>query len=586
MRTFFKFLKIYRLSAGMAIAFMLIELVAELLQPYLISIIIDEGIAKQDLSVVWLWGGVLALAALASFACGILSSFVSAHASQGLGYDVREALYSKVQGMAYAAFNRFATSSLITRLTNDAMQLQDVVFIGLRFFLRMPLLVVGSMIMALIVHASLGFLLVITVPALLLFVIWVMKRASVLFRSVQLRLDALNGVMQENFTGMRLIRIFVRRKVEGERFARRGRELMNSSVSAMRLTELTQPFILLLMNAGIIAVLWFGHLEIDTGSASMGQVVAIVNYSLRTAIAMSMLGSIMMTVSRARASAQRVEEVLFTEEQDALASADHRARTATAMAGDLAFENVAFRYPDAGAPSLEDVTFGVREGQTAAIMGATGSGKTTLMQLIIRFYEPDEGVVRVGGEDVRDVDLGTLRGSIGYVPQEALLFTGSIRDNIAWGKEDATMEEIVEAAESAQIHETIVKFPDGYDTQLGQRGVNLSGGQKQRLSIARALIRKPAILLLDDSMSALDTRTEAALMQALGRLSGTTTLLVTQKISAASKSDLIVLLDDGRMLAQGKHEELLAAEPLYRAICQSQSGEEVSARAADSASCK
>ncbi|MBO9596311.1 MAG: ABC transporter ATP-binding protein [Cohnella sp.] len=585
MRTFFKFLGKYRISAGMAVGFMLIELFAELMQPYLISIIIDKGIARQDLSVVWLWGGVLALAALAAFACGILSSFVSAHASQGLGYDVREALYSKVQGMAYAAFNRFATSSLITRLTNDATQLQDVVFMGLRFFLRMPLLVVGSMIMALTVHASLGFLLVVTVPVLVLFVIWVMKRASELFRRVQVRLDTLNGVMQENFTGMRLIRIFVRRKVEGERFAQRGRELMNSSVSAMQLTEFTQPFILLLMNAGIIAVLWFGHQEIDTGSASMGQVVAIVNYSLRTAVAMSMLGSIIMTVSRARASAQRVEEVLFTEEKDALTTED-AGSGGTALAGDLAFENVTFRYPDAGAPSLENVTFGVRAGQTAAIMGATGSGKTTLMQLIIRFYEPDSGVVRVGGEDARDVDLGTLRGSIGYVPQEALLFTGTIKDNIAWGKEDATMEEIIEAAESAQIHETIMKFPDGYDTQLGQRGVNLSGGQKQRLSIARALIRKPAILLLDDSMSALDTRTEAAVMQALGRLSGTTTLLITQKITAASKSDLIILLDDGRMLAQGSHEQLLAAESLYRAIYESQSGEEAAAHAADSASYK
>lgn len=569
----------------MAIGFMLIELFAELMQPFLIAKIIDEGIAKQDLSVVWLWGGVLALGALTAFAAGITSSFVAAHASQSLGYDVREALYAKVQGMAYAAFNRFATSSLITRLTNDATQLQDVVFMGLRFFLRMPLLVVGSMIMAVTVHAELGLLLVVTVPLLIVFVMWVMKKASVLFRKVQTRLDTLNGVMQENFTGMRLIRIFVRKDVEGERFARRGRELMDSSVSAMRLTEFTQPFILFLMNAGIIAVLWFGHKDIDTGSATLGQVVAIVNYSLRTSIAMSIFGSIVMTVSRARASAVRIEEVLTTEEKDAK-GASNAGSGVEGLVGSLSFENVTFRYPEAGAPSLEQATFRVQPGQTAAIMGATGSGKTTLMQLVIRFYEPDAGVIRIGGEDVRDIDLQRLRGSIGYVPQEALLFTGTIRDNIAWGKEDATMADIIEAAELAQIHETIVKFPDGYDTQLGQRGVNLSGGQKQRLSIARALIRKPAMLLLDDSMSALDTRTEAALMQALGRLSGTTTLLVTQKISAASKSDMILLLDDGRLLAQGSHEALLAESPLYRAIYESQSGEEAARHAADSASFK
>ncbi|MFD0673790.1 ABC transporter ATP-binding protein [Cohnella sp. GCM10027633] len=585
MRTFFRFLGTYRWSAGMAIGFMLIELFAELMQPFLIAKIIDEGIAKQDLSVVWLWGGVLALGALTAFAAGITSSFVAAHASQSLGYDVREALYAKVQGMAYAAFNRFATSSLITRLTNDATQLQDVVFMGLRFFLRMPLLVVGSMIMAVTVHAELGLLLVVTVPLLIVFVMWVMKKASVLFRKVQTRLDTLNGVMQENFTGMRLIRIFVRKDVEGERFARRGRELMDSSVSAMRLTEFTQPFILFLMNAGIIAVLWFGHKDIDTGSATLGQVVAIVNYSLRTSIAMSIFGSIVMTVSRARASAVRIEEVLTTEEKDAK-GASNAGSGVEGLVGSLSFENVTFRYPEAGAPSLEQATFRVQPGQTAAIMGATGSGKTTLMQLVIRFYEPDAGVIRIGGEDVRDIDLQRLRGSIGYVPQEALLFTGTIRDNIAWGKEDATMADIIEAAELAQIHETIVKFPDGYDTQLGQRGVNLSGGQKQRLSIARALIRKPAMLLLDDSMSALDTRTEAALMQALGRLSGTTTLLVTQKISAASKSDMILLLDDGRLLAQGSHEALLAESPLYRAIYESQSGEEAARHAADSASFK
>lgn len=580
MRTFFRMVGTYRWTAFLAIALMLIELIVDLMQPFLISIIIDEGIAKRDLHVVWLWGGMLALGALIAFVAGIASSFVAAHASQSVGYDVREALYAKMQGMAYAAFNRFATSSLITRLTNDATQLQDLVFAGLRFFLRMPLLVIGSMIMAVTVHAKLGLLLVVTVPVLFVFVIWVMKKASVLFRNVQIRLDTLNGVMQENFTGMRLIRIFVRRNVEGERFARRGRELMDSSVSAMRLTEFTQPFILFLMNAGIIAVLWFGHQDIALGTATLGQVVAIVNYSLRTSIAMSLFGWIVMTVSRARASAARIEEVLKTEEKEATGAGGADAM----LAGSLAFENVSFRYPGAETPSLEQVSFAVQAGQTAAIMGATGSGKTTLMQLIIRFYEPESGIVSVGGEDVRGIDLQRLRGSIGYVPQEAMLFTGTIRENIAWGKEDATMDEIIEAAKQAQIHETITGFPDGYETMLGQRGVNLSGGQKQRLSIARALVRKPSILLLDDSMSALDTRTEAALMQALGRLEGTTTLLITQKISAASKSDLILLLDDGKLLAQGTHESLLASSGLYRAIYESQAGEEAARHAADSAS--
>lgn len=582
MRTFFRFLKTYRLAAGLAILSMLVELVAELVQPFFISKIIDDGIAKHDLSVVWMWGGILALGALAAFAAGIASSFVAGHASQSLGYDIREALYAKVQGMAYKAFGRLPTSSLITRLTNDANQLQDVVFMGLRFFLRMPLLVVGSMIMALVVHADLGFLLVVAVPILAAFVFWVMKKASLLFRKVQQRLDALNGVMQENFTGMRLIRIFVRRDVEGERFARQGRELMQSSVSAMTLTEFTQPFIVLLMNAGIIAVLWFGHKEIQVGTASLGDVVAIVNYSLRTTIAMSMLGSIVSTVSRARASAQRVEEVLLTaEDETSGTAADSDDARGAPLDGGLGFENVTFRYPLAEAPSIENVTFRVSPGQTVAIMGATGSGKTTLMQLIVRFYEPDNGMIRIGGTRADALPLAKLRGSIGYVPQESLLFTGSIRDNIGWGKDGASMEEIEEAAKLAQINETIASFPTGYETQLGQRGVNLSGGQKQRLSIARALVRKPAYLLFDDSMSALDTRTEAALLQALRGLTGTTKLIITQKVSTALAADLILLMDEGRLLAQGTHEQLLRAEPLYRRIYESQYGEEAAAHAID-----
>lgn len=581
MRTFFRFLKTYRLAAGLAILSMLIELVAELVQPYFISKIIDDGIAQRDLSVVWMWGGILALGALAAFAAGIASSFVAGHASQSLGYDIREALYAKVQGMAYKAFSRLPTSSLITRLTNDANQLQDVVFMGLRFFLRMPLLVIGSMIMALIVHADLGFLLVVTVPILAAFVFWVMKKASLLFRKVQQRLDALNGVMQENFTGMRLIRIFVRRDVEGERFARQGSELMRTSVSAMTLTEFTQPFIVLLMNAGIIAVLWFGHKEIQVGTASLGDVVAIVNYSLRTTIAMSMLGSIVSTVSRARASAQRVEEVLLTAEDETSGAAGTAVADGAPLDGSLGFENVTFRYPLSEAPSIENVTFRVTPGQTVAIMGATGSGKTTLMQLIVRFYEPDSGTIRIGGTGADALPLAKLRGSIGYVPQESLLFTGTIRDNIGWGKDGATMEEIEEAARLAQIHETIANFPSGYETQLGQRGVNLSGGQKQRLSIARALVRKPAYLLFDDSMSALDTRTEAALLQALRGLAGTTKLIITQKVSTALAADLILLMDEGRLLAQGTHEHLLRVEPLYRRIYESQYGEEAAAHAID-----
>lgn len=573
MFTIMRFLKKYQVSAYTAVFLMLIELTVELVQPFLISIIIDKGITPKNTSVVLLWGGVMVGGSVIAFAAGILSSFFAAHASQSFAYDIREKLYEKVQAFSYSVFNRFATSSLITRLTNDVTQLQDTVFMGLRFMLRMPLVVTGSMIMALVVHTELGFLLALTVPALFLFVIWIMKKASVLFKRVQLRLDAVNGMMQENLSGMRLIRVFVRREEEASRFARYSGELMKSSVSALRFTEITMPFIVLIMNAGIIAVLWFGHKQINVGGATTGEVVAIVNYSLRTAGALSALSMIVATFSRARASAQRVNEAFATDSESSDKQALSLAYAKRIVKGSVEFEKVTFQYPNTDAPVLEDISFRVGPGETVAILGATGSGKSSLMQLILRLYEEDKGVIRIDDQVASELNTRELHDAIGYVPQEVLLFTGTIRENIAWGKEGASLEEIVEAAMLAQIHETITQLPKGYDTLLGQRGINLSGGQKQRISIARALIRKPVILLLDDSTSALDVKTEAALLQAIRTIS-CTTFLITQKISSTLDADLILLLDNGRLLAQGNHKQLLANQALYKRIYESQFGEE------------
>jgi len=576
MRSVFQILGKYRVAAFTAIFLMLVELTVELVQPLLISKIIDEGIGPRDTQVVILWGSVLVGGTLIAFAAGILSSFYAAHVSQSLGYDIREKLYGKVQSYAYAVFNRFAASSLITRLTNDVTQVQDTTFMGLRFMLRVPLVVIGSLIMALVVHPGLGFLLLLTVPILVLFILWMVRKAAELFARVQLRLDSVNGVMQENLTGMRLIRVFVRGEKETERFARHSGDLMQSSTSAQRLTEITQPFIVLIMNAGIITVLWFGHLDIQVGSATTGEVVAIVNYSLRTAGALSALSMLVAAFSRARASALRIEEALLTENGEADGSgrgAEPGQEPAHLGEGRVAFERVNFRYPDTESFALEDISFRAEAGDTVAILGATGAGKSSLVQLILRLYEEESGTIRIGGKEAGEWDTRRLRDSIGYVPQEVVLFTGSIRENIAWGSPDASDEEIAEAAKFAQIHETIVRLPEGYDTMLGQRGVNLSGGQKQRLSIARALVRKPAILILDDSTSALDVRTEAALLRELEGMA-CTTFLITQKISSALHADLILLLDDGRLIAQGSHRRLLAESALYRRIYESQYGEE------------
>ncbi|MCL6660579.1 MULTISPECIES: ABC transporter ATP-binding protein [Paenibacillus] len=587
------YLKKYRVAAIAALVMMLIELAVELAQPYLISKIIDNGIQQGDLSVVWLWGGVLVGSAVVAFAAGIASSFFASHASLGFGYDLREKLYEKVQTFSYAVFNRFATSSLITRLTGDVTQVQDTVFMSLRFMTRVPLVVIGSMIMAVIVNPRLGLLLVVMVPVLLIVVVWMIKKAALLFRNVQRRLDAVNGVIQENLTGIRLIRVFVRMGHEIERFAGFSGKLMKGTISALRLTETTMPFMLLMMNVCIIAVLWFGRVDIASGNATVGEVVAVINYLLRTIGAMSALSWILVTFSRASASAQRLNEVFNTEdtsetEQNKAVSASvpsagsvnsshfpqsvYPAKKQRAVQGAVEFRSVGFSYPNSEITVLDNITFTAKAGERIAIMGATGSGKSSLVQLIPRLYTEDQGKVRIDGADASELDLSMLRGAIGYVPQEVVLFTGSIRENIAWGQEEATLEEIVEAAKRAQIHETIENLPNGYDTLLGQRGVNLSGGQKQRLSIARALVRRPRILILDDSTSALDVATEGRLLDALEELS-CTTFIITQKISSTTSADLILLLDDGQLIGQGKHEDLMESSELYRRIHESQYGE-------------
>ncbi len=569
MNIIFSYLKTYRTAAIAALLMMVIELAVELSQPLLISKIIDDGIREQDNRIVWLWGGVLVVSAVIAFIAGVLSSFFASHASQGFAFDLRDQLYEKVQSFAYAVFSRFPTSSLITRLTADVSQLQDTIFMGLRFMTRVPLVVAGSVIMALVVHVKLGLLLALTLPVLIVFLLWVMKKAAVLFRSVQIRLDGVNSVIQENLTGIRLIRVFVRMNHEIARFAASSGELMMSTVAALRLTETSAPLIMLIVNAGIMLVLWFGRIEISTGNATLGQTVAVINYSLRTIGALSALSWIMATFSRARASSQRIQEVMSADELEAKELAAVTARKVAPVRGKVDFQQVSFRYPQSDIAVLEDITFAVQPGERVAIMGATGSGKSSLVGLIPRLYEQSSGVILVDGRPSAEMEISRLRGAIGYVPQEVLLFTGSVRENIAWGNPQATQEEIEQAAMAAQIHETVKELPHGYDTMLGQRGVNLSGGQKQRLTIARALVRKPAILILDDSTSALDAVTEGRLLAELKRMS-CTTFLITQKISSTVSADLILLLDEGRLIAQGTHDELMESSELYRKINESQ----------------
>ncbi|MFB1083137.1 ABC transporter ATP-binding protein [Jeotgalibacillus sp. JSM ZJ347] len=564
------FLTPYKVAIIIALLLMLTELAVELVQPLIISYIIDQGILQNDLSAVMMWGAVLVGCSLAAFAAGVTNSFYSSHVSQSFGFDIREALYKRVQDFSFSNFSVFPTSSLITRLTNDVTMLQNTVFMSLRIMMRAPLLVIGSVIMALLVNPMLALVLVISVPVLILFLIVVMSKAGNLFKSVQERLDHVNNVMQENLSGIRLIKAFLRGKHEMKRFRQSSEQLMDKTVSALRLIEVTMPVILLLMNISILVILWFGTVEVNTGGASVGEVVAIVNYATRMTGALSIVTMIIMVFSRAKASSTRIGDVLNTDIDlyDQTSS-----KNFTIKKGEISFDHVSFTYPETSMKIIDDLSFAVKAGERVSVLGGTGSGKSTIFQLIPRLYDVNEGTIRIDGHPISDMTLKHLRNQIGFVPQEAMLFTGTIQENIKWGNEHATFEEVQEAAKRAQIHDTIMSLPKQYETVLGQKGVNLSGGQKQRLSIARALVKKPVILLLDDSTSALDMKTEAKLLQALEELS-CTTIMITQKISTTMASDRILLIEDGKLLDQGHHDELVKESDLYRKIVESQAGKE------------
>lgn len=564
------FLHPYKIPMVVALLLMLAELTVELLQPLLMAKIIDDGILKEDYSVVTFWGAVMLALSFLAFASGIINSFYAAHVSQGFGFDIRKQLFGKVQSFTFEKLSKFPASSLITRMTNDITQLQNTLFMGLRIMLRAPLLIIGSVIMSFFVNAALATVFAFVIPFVIILLIWIMRKGSGLFKKVQAKLDAVNDVLRENLMGMRLIKAYVRRGHEIKRFTKATDSLRNSTTKALRMIEMAMPSLLLIMNIGIIYILWNGQVQVASGNVQVGEVVAIVNYGLRTTAALSMFSFIVMFLSRSRASASRVMEVLEIDE----AEEKSVGKQVLLQDGSIYFNNVSFVYPGTSERVLKDISFHVKAGDTVAVMGGTGSGKSSLFQLIPRLYEVDSGKILIDDVPVRSMNIECLRNQIGLVPQEAVLFSGSVKDNIAWGKEHASYEEIIEAAKAAQIHETIIKLPNQYETKIGQKGVNLSGGQKQRLSVARAFVRRPKILLLDDSTSALDVKTEKKLLNALKNYT-CTTLLITQKISTAQEADYTLLLDEGKIVAYGHHHELLETSPLYQKIYRSQMMEEV-----------
>lgn len=563
-----RFLHPYRHWAVLAPLLMVLEVAMDLMQPRLIQRLIDQGVARGDLGVVvntGLWMIGLALIGLVG---GMGCTVFAIMAGQGFGADLRGALFRRVQALSFGNLDRLETGALITRLTNDVTQVQEVVMMLLRVMVRVPLLLIGSLIMAVLTSPRLALLFVVLIPVVVLLLTWIINRTYPLFHQVQQRLDTLNTVLQENLAGVRLVKAFARARYEIDRFGRANDRLMTTNLTAVRLSAITMPLMMLTLNFGIAGALWIGGLQVNAGGLQVGQLIAFINYLMQTLMSLMMVSMLIVRLSRAAASASRIEEVLVSEPEvrtrpDVL--------TTFAPRGLVAFEDVSFSYRGGHDPALQAIDFVAEPGQTVAILGATGAGKSSLVNLIPRFYDVTAGRVTIDGVDVRAIDEVALRATIGIALQEAILFSGTIRDNIRYGRPDASDDEVIAAAKLAQAHDFISRFPDGYNAVVDQRGVNLSGGQKQRLAIARALLLQPALLILDDSTSAVDVETEARIQAALAHAQpGQTRFIVAQRISTVLTADKIVVLDDGRIVAEGTHAELLATSPIYHEIYASQ----------------
>jgi len=581
LRRMIHFVKPYQAQAILTLALLLGMVAADLLIPRLTQRVIDEGIARQDLGTILATSLLMlgAAALSASFAVG--NTLLSVRVAMGVSTDLRSALVRKVQTFSFGNLDRIQTGQLLVRATSDVNQVQTIVQMSLRILTRAPLWMVGSVVMLITTSTQLALLMLALMPVIGIIIGFFLTKARSLFVSVQRKLDALNQVMQENLAGVRVVKAFVRDEHENARFDQANRDLMAENIKVMQLAATLLPTMLFLVNVAVVGVVWFGGKLAIAGDLTVGEIVASINYMAYSLFPMMMLGGMIGPLSAADASAARIWEVL-----DSTAEVQNRpdARPLPYVTGRVAFENVCFSYNSSndfsrsdGAtsdePVLKDVNLVAEPGQTVAILGATGSGKSSLIHLIPRFYDVKQGRVTLDGVDVRDIPLGVLRTQVGIALQETVLFSGTVRDNIRYGRPDASDEEVVAAAKAAQAHDFVTAFPDGYDMPVGQRGVNLSGGQKQRIAIARALLVRPKVLVLDDSTSAVDVETEVKIEAALEQLMADSTIFViAQRISTVLNADKIVVLERGQIAAEGTHAELMASSPIYREIYESQLG--------------
>ena len=571
LRRLLSYIRPYKVIAALAVAFLIGSVFADLMLPRLIQRIIDDGIGQKDMTVIVNTVFMMLFIALFEALFTIGNTFLSVRVSQGFAADVRSDGFHKIQNFSFGNLDKYQTGQLVVRLTSDVNTVQMVVLLGLRMFVRAPLMIIGSVALMLITNVELTTIVLLLLPLTLVATAIFVVKAQPMFLEVQKRLERLNMVLQENLAGIRVVKAFVRMDHEAERFDKANTDLTNQTLKVGRLLSFLMPLMFLLVNLSLLSVLWLGGQQVIMGKFTIGEIMAFTNYLLSTMFPLLMLGMIGGQMSAATASAGRICEILDTR-PDVTNKPD--AIPLTVVKGRVAFENVCFSYNhDCSEPVLDEINLVAEPGQTVAILGATGSGKSSLTNLIPRFYDVTRGRVTIDGIDVRDVTLESLRSNIGITLQEVILFSGTIRDNIRYGRPEASQEEVEEAARIAQADSFIRAFPDGYDSLVGQRGVNLSGGQKQRIAIARALLVKPKILILDDSTSSVDVETEGRIQEALHKLvNDRTSFIIAQRVSTVLTADKIVVLDRGRIAAEGTHQELIKNSPIYREIYDSQLG--------------
>ena len=550
---------------------MMVEVYMYLLQPTFLSQIIDVGVANGDLHYVLTIGFKMIIVAIVGAIGGMLCSTFAAVAAMSLGERLRQGLFNKIQELSFLEIDKLKTSSLITHLTNDITQIQQMFLMSLKIAVRAPLLAIGGIFMAVRLSTKLSTVFLISIPLIVVGIVIILKKSLPLFTTVQSKIDNVNTVMRENILGIRVIKSFTLEGNENKRFNEVNDDLKESSIKSQNMNMILWPFASLIMNLSVVAILWFGGNLVNTGGLEMGKIMAFINYLTQIMFSTIMVINIMMNISRAKASADRVNKVFNTE--SSIVEADN-AKDINEF--DIEFKNVSFRYNKNSENVLENISFKAKEGETIGIIGSTGCGKSSLVSLIPRLYDVTEGEILIGGVNIKDIKLNTLRDKIGVVLQESILFSGTIEDNLKFGNKNATREMMEESAINAQAFEFISTKEDGYQSKVEQRGKNLSGGQKQRLSIARTLIKNPKILIMDDSSSALDMATEAKLQNAIKtNMTDSTVFIIAQRISGVMDADKIIVMDEGQIVDIGTHEELLQSSEIYRSIAVSQLGEEV-----------